>query len=112
MSKGTATADYIMEDPREALRLELKVDAPAWVKRYIAHRVRAGAEILSVGCGPGVILREISALDASVRGTGIDVSADRVEEAKQRNRGIPQLNFVRGDAQAMEIGRASCRERV
>ena len=103
MSKGTATADYIMEDPREAMRLELKVDAPAWVKRYMAHRVRAGAKVLSVGCGPGVILREISALDGSVRGTGIDVSADRVEEAKQRNRGIPQLNFVRGDAQAIEF---------
>ena len=26
MNKGTATAEYIMEDPREALRLELKVD--------------------------------------------------------------------------------------
>jgi len=103
MSKGTATADYIMEDPREALRLELKVDAHAWVNRYIAPRVRAGAEVLSVGCGPGVILREISALDASVRATGIDVSADRVEEAKRRNRGIPQLNFVRGEAQAMEF---------
>ena len=86
MSRGTTTVDYIMEDPREALRLELKVDAQLWVKRYLAHRVRAGAEILSVGCGPGVILREISALDASVRATGIDVSADRVEEAKRRNR--------------------------
>src|SRR5438552_2591502 len=103
MSKGTATADYIMEDPREALRLELKVDAHAWVKQYMAHRVRSGAEVLSVGCGPGVILREISALDPSVRATGIDVSADRVAEAKRRNRGIPQLNFVRGDAQAMEF---------
>src|SRR5438034_3602421 len=103
MSKGTATADYIMEDPREALRLELKVDAHAWVKQYMAHRVRSGAEVLSVGCGPGVILREISALDPSVRATGIDVSADRVEEAKRRNRGIPQLNFVRGDARAMEF---------
>src|SRR6266550_5338695 len=103
MSKGTATADYIMEDPREAMRLELKVDAHAWVQRYMAHRVRAGAEVLSVGCGPGVILREISALNPSVRATGIDVSADRVEEAKRRNRGIPQLKFVRGDAQAMEF---------
>jgi hypothetical protein len=25
MSKGTATADYIMEDPREATRLEVAV---------------------------------------------------------------------------------------
>ena len=103
MSRGTATTDYIMEDPREAMRLELKVDAHAWVQRYLAHRVQAGAEVLSVGCGPGVILREVSALDGSIRATGIDVSAERVQEAKQKNRRIPQVNFVRGDAQAMEF---------
>src|SRR5260221_7164896 len=28
MSKGTATADYIMEDPREAIRLEVAVRKP------------------------------------------------------------------------------------
>ena len=67
MSKGTATADYIMEDPREALRLELKVDAHAWVKQYMAHRVRSGAEVLSVGCGPGVILRLCANQRVSVR---------------------------------------------
>ena len=103
MSRGTATTDYIMEDPREAMRLELKVDAHAWVQRYLAHRVAAGAEVLSVGCGPGVILREVCALDGSIRATGIDVSAERVQEAKQKNRRIPQVNFVRGDAQAMEF---------
>jgi len=103
MSRDTATAEYIMEDPREATRLALKVDARAWVQRYLAHRVRKGAEILSVGCGPGVILREVCALDASIRATGIDVSADRVREAKEKNRGISQLDFVRGNAQAMEL---------
>jgi len=103
MSRGTATADYIMEDPREAMRLELKVDPGAWVQKYLAHRVCPGAEVLSVGCGPGVILREVSALDGSIRATGIDVSSERVQEAKQKNRGIPQVNFVRGDAQAMEF---------
>jgi len=103
MSRGTAIADYIMEDPREAMRLELKVDAHAWVQRYLAHRVAAGAEVLSVGCGPGVILREVCALDGSIRATGIDVSAERVQEAKRKNRRIPQVNFVRGDAQAMEF---------
>lgn len=103
MSRSAATADYIMEDPREAMRLEQKVDARAWVQRYLARYVRAGAEVLSVGCGPGTILREISALDASVKGTGIDISKERVEEAKQRNRGIAQLDFVRGDAQVMQF---------
>jgi ubiquinone/menaquinone biosynthesis C-methylase UbiE len=103
MSKGTATADYIMEDPREAMRLELKVDPHAWVQKYLAHRVRKGAEVLSVGCGPGVILREVCALDASIRATGLDISDDRVDEAKQRNRENPQATFVRGDAQAMDF---------
>ena len=103
MSKGAATADYIMEDPREAMRLEVKVDAHGWVQKYLAHRVREGAEVLSVGCGPGVILREVAALNASVRATGIDISADRVREAKERNRGIPRMDFVRGDAQVMEF---------
>jgi len=103
MNRGTATADYIMEDPREAMRLELKVDPHAWVQKYLARRIRAGAEVLSVGCGPGVILREVCALDASIRAAGLDISDERVQEAKQRNRENAQANFVRGDAQAMDF---------
>src|SRR5205085_1288205 len=78
-------------------------DAHAWVRRYLAHRLRPGAEVLSVGCGPGVILREVCALDDSIRATGMDVSAERVQEARQKNHEISQLDFVRGDAQAMEL---------
>ena len=85
MNRSTATVDYIMEDPREATRLERKVDAHAWVQRYLAERVRAGMEVLCVGCGPGSILREIAALDGSIKGTGIDISAERIEEAKRRS---------------------------
>lgn len=102
MSKVPAI-DYIMEDPREASRLEAKVDPEAWVQKYLAHCVRPGAEVLSVGCGPGVILNEVSALHSSIHGTGIDVSADRVQEAIRRNRENPRLKFVRGDAQAMQF---------
>jgi len=103
MNKGTATADYIMEDPREAMRLELKVDPHAWVQKYVARRIRAGAHVLSVGCGPGVILRELCTLDASIRATGLDISDERVQEAIQKNRQNKQANFVRGDAQAMDF---------
>ena len=95
--------DYIMEDPREAARLEAKVDPQAWVQKYLAHRVLPGTEVLSVGCGPGVILNEVSALHPSIHATGIDISADRIQEAIQRNRDNPRLKFVRGDAQAMQF---------
>lgn len=97
------TIDYIMEDPREAARLEAKVDPHAWVQKYLAHRVRPTAEVLSVGCGPGVMLKEVSGLHPSIHATGIDISADRVQEAIQRNRENPRLKFVRGDAQAMPL---------
>jgi SAM-dependent methyltransferase len=92
-----------MEDPREAMRLELKVDPYAWVQKYLAGRIRGRAEVLSIGCGPGVILREVCALNASVRATGLDISAERVQEAKERNRENAQANFVCGDAQAMDF---------
>lgn len=95
--------DYIMEDPREAARLEAKVDPRDWVQKYLAHRVRPRTEVLSVGCGPGIILNEVSALHPCIRATGLDISADRVQEAAQRNRDNPSLKFVRGDAQAMQF---------
>ena len=103
MKKGTATADYIMEDPREAMRLELKVDPHAWVQKYVARRIHAGARVLSVGCGPGVILRELCKLNPSVRAIGLDISDERVQEAIRKNRQNGQANFVRGDAQAMDF---------
>ncbi|HEY4781097.1 MAG TPA: methyltransferase domain-containing protein [Chthoniobacterales bacterium] len=94
---------YIMEDPREAMRLEMKVDPAAWVRKYLAHRLPSGAEILSVGCGPGVILREVCAMDSSIRGTGIDISAERVQEAIRTNPANSRVKLVRGDAHAMQF---------
>lgn len=103
MQKGTATAEYIMEDPREALRLEIKVDPDAWTQKYLAHRLCPAAEILSVGCGPGVILRSVTQLDSSIKATGIDVSEDRLQQARERNRENSRVKFVCGDAQSMEF---------
>ena len=98
-----ATIDYIMDDPREAARLEAKVHPEAWVQKYMAQHVVPGMQVLSVGCGPGVILGAICALHPSLRGTGLDVSPDRVAEAIRRNRDNPRARFVRGDAQAMQF---------
>src|SRR5438034_4554040 len=103
MQKGTATAEYFMEDPREALRLELKVNPDAWVQKYLAHRICPGAEVLSVGCGPGVILRSVTNLDSSIRATGIDVSENRLRQAWEKNRENSRVEFVCGDAQSMEF---------
>lgn len=98
-----ATIDYIMDDPREAARLEAKVDPQVWVEKYMAGHIEPGMEVLSVGDGPGVILGAICDLHPSVRGTGIDISPDRIEEAKRKNRDNPRAQFVCGDAQALQF---------
>jgi len=98
---SSAQRTYIMEDPREAMRLALKVDAEAWVRKYLAHRVKPGADVLSVGCGPGVILRQVCAQDPSIHAVGIDISAARVQEAIQKHSSNGRLTFVQGDAHAM-----------
>ena len=104
---ATYVVDYIMDDPREAMRLEKKVDPRAWVYKYAADCVLPGAEVLSVGCGPGLMLREIAKLDPSIRGTGIDISPARVQTAREKNAGNRQLKFVCGDAQEMQFARNS-----
>jgi ubiquinone/menaquinone biosynthesis C-methylase UbiE len=104
---STYPVDYIMDDPREAMRLEMKVDPVAWVRKYVAQRVAPGFEVLSAGCGPGLMLREIAKLDPSIRGTGIDISPSRVQTAREKNAGNRQLKFVCGDAQEMQFARNS-----
>jgi SAM-dependent methyltransferase len=98
---NSAASTYIMEDPREAMRLELKVDAEAWLHKYLLRHVKPGAEILSVGCGPGMILRQLCSADPTVQATGIDISEDRVQEATQKAKSNKRLKFLSGDAHAM-----------
>jgi ubiquinone/menaquinone biosynthesis C-methylase UbiE len=92
-----------MDDPREGARLESKVDPGAWVEKYLRRHVGRGAEVLSVGCGPGMILRAVAALDPTIRATGVDISLERVHEAFQKCSRNPQVNFVCGDAQELQF---------
>lgn len=100
MKSATATA-YIMEDPREAMRLELKVDPEQWVDKYLSGHLKPGMDVLSVGCGPGVILQAVCSKHSSIHGRGIDVSADRVQQAIEKHSPNTRLAFVQADAHAM-----------
>jgi ubiquinone/menaquinone biosynthesis C-methylase UbiE len=102
MNTAFSTA-YIMDDPREAMRLELKVDPEVWVGKYLASHLKPKAEILSVGCGPAVILRKLCAIDPSIRATGIDISAERIRDAAQKSTNNTRLKFVCGDAHSMQF---------
>ena len=63
--------DYLREHPRRAARLEAKVNPKGWVRKVLAHHLRSGADMLSVGCRPGVILHQVSARDSSIRASAL-----------------------------------------
>ena len=102
-----SSAAYIMDDPREGSRLEQKIDPDVWVKTYLQPYLFAGAEVLDVGCGPGVILRAAAAADRRAKGTGLDLSALRVQQAQERNAGNRRLQFYSGDVQQLQFESAS-----
>jgi ubiquinone/menaquinone biosynthesis C-methylase UbiE len=98
-----SAATYIMEDAREANRLERKVDSDAWVTKYLKPYLFPGAEVLSVGCGPGSILRSISKSTSVLSATGLDISPLRIRQAIERNPRNPRLRFSCGDARQMQF---------
>lgn len=97
----TNTTAYIMEHPREAQRLLDKVDAPAWIERYIEPYLPETGSFLSVGCGPAVFLREMAENRPELEVVGVDVSSARIRDAEQRLRGVSNARACQGNAMSL-----------
>jgi len=93
--------NYIMDDPREGQRLLDKVDAPSWISKYLEEHLQSAKRVLSVGCGPGVFLRELAENHPNAEFVGVDLSAERIHDAELRLRGMPNARVQVGDAQAL-----------
>lgn len=89
---------YIMDHPAEGQRLLDKADAPAWIAKYLAPHLPHVKSVLSVGCGPGVFLREIAETHPNVEVVGVDKSASRIAQAEKRLAGLPNTRACVGDA--------------
>lgn len=92
------TQAYIMEHPREGQRLLDKVDADAWISKFLQPHLSSAKSVLSVGCGPGVFLRELAESHPRMQVAGVDVSPQRIQQAEQRLRGLPNARATVGDA--------------
>lgn len=92
---------YIMDDPREGQRLLDKVDAPSWISKYLESHLQDARTILSVGCGPGVFLKELAAMRPNAEFVGVDLSAERIRDAELRLHGVPNARVQIGDAHAL-----------
>jgi SAM-dependent methyltransferase len=92
---------YIMDDPREGQRLLDKVDAATWISKYLEPHLQDARRVLSVGCGPGVFLRELAEIHPNAEFVGVDLSAERIDDGKSRLRGVANARVQVGDAQAL-----------
>jgi ubiquinone/menaquinone biosynthesis C-methylase UbiE len=93
--------NYIMDDPREGQRLLDKVDPSSWISKYVEPHLEGARTVLSVGCGPGVFLRELAAIRPDAVFVGVDLSVERIHEGEARLRGVPNASVKIGDAQAL-----------
>jgi ubiquinone/menaquinone biosynthesis C-methylase UbiE len=90
---------YLMENPREAERLEVKTD-PAVVEEQLEWAgLRSGMRTLEVGCGSGAVTRVMAKLASPQRATGVDQSRDRLAEARRLAlQHQLDIEFMEGDA--------------
>jgi 2-polyprenyl-3-methyl-5-hydroxy-6-metoxy-1,4-benzoquinol methylase len=61
-------------------------------------RLRDGAAVLDVGCGPGQVARLIADAFPASRVTGVDVVAEAIEQARAAAGDRPNLDYRVGDA--------------
>jgi SAM-dependent methyltransferase len=79
-----AADQYLMENPEEAVRLDVKTDPDAVRKQAQLLGIGPGARVLDAGCGSGkttAILHELIQPGGSI--IGVDFAQDRISFAKQ-----------------------------
>lgn len=104
-----------IEDPKDlvrrgydalSLRYDLAYSAETKYQPWISElcgRLPAGGTVLDLGCGSGMpVVRDLTA--AGYRVTGVDISGEQIRRARES---VPQAEFVRADATAVEFGPAS-----
>ncbi len=94
---------YIMDDPREARRLDEKVDSADWINKYFGRISDAGEITLEVGCGPGTLLDGIKTQHPNLTVFGIDISHERLSYSLTRN----SINLVQANGLSLPFPAAS-----
>jgi SAM-dependent methyltransferase len=72
-----------------------------WLARAL-ELIRAGSDVLDLGCGAGVPMTR--ALAVGRRVTGVDISARQIELARAA---VPEATFIRADMSALDLAPAS-----
>ncbi|MFJ9428165.1 methyltransferase domain-containing protein [Streptomyces sp. NPDC101490] len=72
---------------------------------YLLPELRAGLDVLDVGCGPGTITADLAALVAPGRVTAVDAAGDVLAKARgvAEERGLRNVEFTVADVHALDF---------
>jgi len=85
---------YLMENPDEAIRLDIKTDPDAVRKQALLCGIRAGARVLDAGCGSGkttAVLHDMIQPGGTI--VGVDFAQERITFAQEKYGGKPGIEF-------------------
>ncbi|HYO57703.1 class I SAM-dependent methyltransferase [Archangium sp.] len=99
---------YIMESSDETRRLLVQERTGNAREALLLAGLKPGNRVLDAGCGPGGIAEVIAELvGPSGHVTGMDLSEERLAEARQINRRRPHVRFIQGDVRRTGLPDAS-----
>lgn len=90
---------YFMDDPREAGRLDAKVDPKEFIDTFLASYLPAdtGATLVDIGCGAGAIASAVAGHYTSAQVRGVDLSTERLKAARQKSESLDNITFMEGN---------------
>ncbi|GAB5450563.1 MAG: hypothetical protein Hals2KO_08910 [Halioglobus sp.] len=98
--------DLVMDDPEKVAAyikagLEHGVMAPVYLYHcaQICEVIRPGDHVIDLGCGPATQLAMVARLNPDTRFTGVDLSDDMLNQARQHcaDMGLENVDFVQQD---------------
>jgi SAM-dependent methyltransferase len=109
MKREDPMAGYLMEDPIEAERLEIKTKRQTILREMERLSLAPGMRILDAGCGTGAVTRILAEIVHPGLAVGLDFSVDRLARATQiaREEQLANLHFVSGDLTCAGLKHAS-----
>jgi ubiquinone/menaquinone biosynthesis C-methylase UbiE len=85
---------YFMDDPREAARLDAKVDPDQFISDFLKPVLSSDPQrIVDVGCGAGAIISTLAKKYPQKEFIGVDISGARIREAQKKTERLENIGF-------------------
>lgn len=96
---------YIMESKTEGQRIDLKTDTALTMQQLRWANITRGQSVLDLGCAAGTTTRLIAKLVGNQgKAIGVDLSEERLSEAKSYSLSLPQIAYRLGKAEEIPAG--------